>query len=425
MNGSQSASQHRGIVGHECWSRSADRTPAFGCAKARSWLAHGLAGWVSQGARHAAMIAVAKLATPHDADTFLRLLGDRHTFQTFDDTGRRANLSRVLHGTLAEHAHALSALNARGAGVFVMVNAGDGKGRRRENVRAVRALFVDLDGAPLGPVMVGPLAPHCIVETSPGRWHAYWCVADCALEDFKTLQKALAARSNADPKVCDLARVMRVPGFDHRKRQPFRSHIVEWHDRALYSLTELRGAFGFQASAADARTPRTLPQGIPEGERNDTLFSLARGFAKRGHDFAGVNQRLQRINAERCDPPLCATEVDSIATNAHAYGSDGFAMLPHALLDSPKWKALGPPEHDIVLRAFRRFDGGNNGRIALSYSDFARLPGFANSAAFYQRRARVLVSGILIQTHQGGLTRNGRQADLFAIADRFLPRGQR
>src|SRR5512144_2779908 len=37
----------------------------------------------------------------------------------------------------------------------------------------------------------------------------------------------LAKRYNGDPKVIDLPRVMRVPGFFHRKGEPFLTHIVE------------------------------------------------------------------------------------------------------------------------------------------------------------------------------------------------------
>ena len=55
----------------------------------------------------AAMTAVVKLVQRTDADTFLRMLGGRHAFQTFDDAGKkRRDLSRILHGTLAEHATA-------------------------------------------------------------------------------------------------------------------------------------------------------------------------------------------------------------------------------------------------------------------------------------------------------------------------------
>jgi hypothetical protein len=93
----------------------------------------------------------------------------RITFQTFDDTGRgRKKLARVFHGTLAEHAAALAELNRIGASVNFMVNEGDGRGRTKHNVTTVRAIFVDLDGAPLEPVLTGPLRPHATVQSSPG-----------------------------------------------------------------------------------------------------------------------------------------------------------------------------------------------------------------------------------------------------------------
>ena len=68
-----------------------------------------------------------------DAGRFLDLLaGDEPvTFQTFDDSRvKRKPLNKVLHGALDKHGDTLQSLNGRGAGVFVMVNAGDLKGRK-------------------------------------------------------------------------------------------------------------------------------------------------------------------------------------------------------------------------------------------------------------------------------------------------------
>jgi len=367
------------------------------------------------------MTEVTSLAALGDADAFLRMLGDRHTFQTFADGGaHRRDLSRILHGTLAEHAPTLATLNARGAGVFVMVNEGDRKGRKSGNVLRVRALFLDLDGAPLEPVKAAPLAPHCIVESSPNRWHSYWLVFDCSLPDFTPLQKQLAARFNGDPKVCDLARVMRLPGFDHRKGRPCRSRIVTLRAGSAYSVADIRAAFGFDQAPAPAIKRRTLPNCIPEGKRNETLFSLARGLVRQGIDAAGVNQRLQRINAERCKPPLCATEVDTIAANASAYGSDGFAMLPHRLLDSPEWKTLPPATHDVIVAAFRIHNGSNNGNIALTWADFESREGFANKNTFYRHRNAAVKAGILLRASEGRSTQTGRKPDLFAISSSWL-----
>jgi hypothetical protein len=365
------------------------------------------------------------------AQRFLDLLapGELVTFQTFDESGKqRRPLSRVMHGSLADNAVTLDDLNAQGAGVFWMVNVGDLKGRKASNVQRVRALFVDLDGAPLLPVRAASLPAHCIVETSPNRWHAYWRVSDCSLSEFTLLQQALAAKFGGDKSVNDLPRVMRLPGFDHCKQERYRAHCVALHDDVPpYAVAQLREAFALDnvvALPAQKGVPRIreeLPHRIYKGERNTTLFSLGRGLAQKGIDVAGVNQRLKKLNAERCDPPLCATEVDDIAANASSYGSDGFAMLPHKLLDSPEWKSLAPAAHDVVLTAFRRYNGTNNGNIALTWKgDFDQLPGFGKKEKFYEHRKAAVNAGFLLFASKGRNSQTGRRPDLFAIPPRWI-----
>ncbi len=377
------------------------------------------------------MNAAIKLASvPDDAGVFLGLLasGEQVTFQTFGEgTAKGARgLNRILHGTLAQHRQTLVAMNGRGAGVFWMVTAGDGKGRKASNVQRVRALFVDLDGSPLEPVQAAPLRPHCIIESSPNRWHAYWRMADCPLADFTPLQKALAERFDADTTVHDLPRVMRLPGFLHRKADPFPSRIVDVHDTAPYTVAAFRKAFTFEpvtpVSKVITRPPtkrRKLPDAIPEGERNKTLLSLAAGLVRKGHTLIQVRQRLHRINADRCMPPLETSEVDHIAAQAIAYGSEGFARLPHALLDSPAWKALTPRAHDVVIMAFRRYDGTGAG-IALTWADFDGRTGFAKSQTFYRARRETVAAGILQCVREGRITQTGRKPDLFNIAPKWL-----
>ena len=157
------------------------------------------------------------------------------TFQAIPEAKETTARPTVRHGTLDEHAAELEALNGNGAGIFVMPDEGDGEVkpgamtcRTQANVIRVRALFVDLDGAPLEPVMAFDPSPDLIVETSPERWHAYWLVDDCELHEFSHLQKFLAARFKSDPTICDLPRVMRLPGFWHVKSEtPFLSRLVE------------------------------------------------------------------------------------------------------------------------------------------------------------------------------------------------------
>lgn len=170
------------------------------------------------------------------AEAFLKILDPNgvFTFQTFDDDKDRKDLSlaRVFHGTLTQHRAALTDLQQKGAGVFIMVNRGDGivhpgkKTCRNEvSVVAVRALFADLDGAPLAPVLAA-LQPDIVVESSAERWHAYWLTSDCVLADFRKRQQQIAARFGGDRSVVDLPRVMRLPGFFHQKAEPFMTRMT-------------------------------------------------------------------------------------------------------------------------------------------------------------------------------------------------------
>ena len=170
------------------------------------------------------------------AEKFLNLLDHKgvFTFQTFDDNKVRKNfaLAHVYHGTLQQHHDKLTSLQQQGAGIFIMINKGDGvirKGsktcRTTSNVIEVRALFADLDGAPLAPVLECS-QPDIIVESSPGKWHCYYRTSDCPLVEFTVRQKQIAQKFSSDPAVHDLPRVMRLPGFFHQKDAPFMTRIA-------------------------------------------------------------------------------------------------------------------------------------------------------------------------------------------------------
>ena len=92
------------------------------------------------------------------------------TFQTFDDLKKRKepSLTRILQGTLEEHADELIRLNQQGAGVFFTVNETDMEGRRLANITRVRANWVEDDS---GTAPETPIEPHFIVESSPGKYH--------------------------------------------------------------------------------------------------------------------------------------------------------------------------------------------------------------------------------------------------------------
>jgi hypothetical protein len=126
------------------------------------------------------------------------------TFQTIPNSNAGPRPT-VMHGSFDQHAEWLTGQNDQGAGIFVMVNAGDGvlhEGsktcRTAANVTRIRALFVDLDGAPIGPVLGSSPPPDWVVQSSPNRWHAYWTVDNCPLDLFGPVQSALAERFSGD-----------------------------------------------------------------------------------------------------------------------------------------------------------------------------------------------------------------------------------
>ena len=143
-----------------------------------------------------------------EAERFLKLLdpdATRFTFQTFDDNRERNDkrLARIIHANLTDCWDELIKFNVQGAGVFVTVNETNFNGRTTKNIVSVR------------------------VESSPGRFQAYWRVKGVALDQFKKIQQVLIKRFRGDPAVHDLPRVMRLPGFFHRKAAPAMVRIVK------------------------------------------------------------------------------------------------------------------------------------------------------------------------------------------------------
>jgi hypothetical protein len=173
-----------------------------------------------------------KLINQKEAKSFLALFDADpvYTFQIFPDRKDQKGAGRICHGPFDKHVNELLEQNKYRNGIFFTVNMTDGKGRKAENIVKVRAAFVDLDGAPLEPLLdackLAGLPPTGVVESSPGKYHVYWVLTGCELSQFKPLQKALAARFDGDPVVCDLSRVMRLPGYYHFKKEPFLTHVI-------------------------------------------------------------------------------------------------------------------------------------------------------------------------------------------------------
>ena len=265
-----------------------------------------------------------------------RLGGNTFVFQTFDDSkNKNKKLSRVLIGTFEQHQAALIDLNARGAGIFVQVNAGDGRGK--DHITRIRALFVDLDEPATAKESIDSIKkfmpkPTLITESSKGKFHIYWKIMDCDLDNFKKMQRQLAITFNSDMNVFNLDRVLRLPGFMHNKGKPFPTTAVIFDN--MYTVESIykaaakapillrttdesspatagdplkKDAFGLNLGS-DYEVPNELIQG--RESRTQGLFAYGCHIMGKSESLDTIILKIREFNATNCKPPLTENELD-------------------------------------------------------------------------------------------------------------------
>ena len=191
-------------------------------------------------------VSVAKLQADSRAmSTFLEALGgDRpHTFQTFGEGATKGKPGNPFTGTYGQCRDQLLTANREGHGIFVTVSQTDGKGRKKANITAPRALFLDFDGVEPDPEKLAMLPPASAVVQSKNGQHLYWFLTEGQpLAELEPNLKRLAEWMDADPACTDMSRVMRLPGSLHHKGEPFPVALVECDGDRRYSFAEVMAA---------------------------------------------------------------------------------------------------------------------------------------------------------------------------------------
>ena len=355
-----------------------------------------------------------------EAEQFLTALGGAgpFTFQTFDGRSKQnKSLAKIMHGDAASELNKLKDLNSKGAGIFVMVNQGDLKGRRTANVMSVRAVFIDLDGSPIEPVLNAPIKPHIVIESSPNKYHAYWLVDDMPMTSFKAIQQTFARKFNGDIKVCDLPRVMRLPGFYHNKSTPFLTKILQLNDHPIYKFTHILEAFEISPDISNWINEKD----ILEGDRNNSLFARACGLVSKGFDAEAVLNRITKINITHCKPPLEDDEVINIVSQAMSYGVNGSIKIDFNEFDSPTYKALSHGAKALDLSARRLSKNSLDATFSLTAKDLASH-GFKNPRILARCKDELINAGFLIEVRSPsyGFSGGNRVCGLFKISGGFL-----
>lgn len=261
--------------------------------------------------------------------SFLKLIQPRSetfVFQTFTDSKAQTRLYQknkardpLACSFIATPEQALARLQPlqdKGAGIFVQLNPGLGRGKA--NITGLAAYFLDTDGAPVEPIMEAMPQPLGITSSSEGNYHIYWRTED-PLDNFRATQKSLAQSFNCDEAMVNLDRVVRVPGSWHVKNpnNPVQVGFMECDVRGVFSANDLlkyapkavpSNGIGDRPNLGPTSPNEGLittserfemPDVLPEGDRTPILVAYAGQLAAQGYGVDYVKAEVKKVMIER------------------------------------------------------------------------------------------------------------------------------
>lgn len=191
---------------------------------------------------------------------------DTVCFRVFEDkkTGvfRGAKLScecgkyKSIEETLKNH-------NAMQRGIFFVVNYG---GQEDAAITRINAQFFEMDDGTFEEqqkkVDAFPLPPSMVIKTQKSLHVYYFMDSTAKVERFREIQKRLVKHFGGDPVCVNESRVMRLPGFQHCKKEtPVEVTCISFHPERKYTQEQLTSV---------------LPEveGAPAERRNGTAKGL-------------------------------------------------------------------------------------------------------------------------------------------------------
>jgi len=184
-----------------------------------------------------------------------------HTIATLDDkTSRSATPYRdkAKPGLVSSQTKRvwtedeLRKLNKKEAGIFFAYNdfGEDGTQRNKENVKKINAWGMEIDNIPKEEqwkkIINSPLNPSIIVETR-NSYHCYWLASKATIENAKIILQGLIQYFDSDPAMKNIAVLLRVPGFNHNKNEPYPVKTVMLEPEVKYTDEEMLEAFPYTA----------------------------------------------------------------------------------------------------------------------------------------------------------------------------------
>ena len=130
--------------------------------------------------------------------------------------------------------------NLIGHNVYFTVNETSKTGRKATDIQNIRAIFCDSDTPQPEPKSDWPLPPSIIVSTSVHagghKYHYYWLTTTINRDKWERVETGLVKFYDMDINVKDIARILRLPGYNNCKKEPYTrcsivecsGHVYEW-----------------------------------------------------------------------------------------------------------------------------------------------------------------------------------------------------
>jgi RepB DNA-primase N-terminal domain len=179
--------------------------------------------------------------------------------------------------------------NANGYDVYISQNTltGDSPRRRKQDVAAIRHVYLDLDqdgdrALKVVETSVRLPRPNFVIDTSPGKHQVIWKVQGMSQVESENLMRAMAREFGGDPAATDSTRVLRLPGFYNKKYEaPYRIEARQ-ESAEHYRFADFK--VSLEESQANASTASQRP--ASQGSSNKRTHSE--------RDWRWVMQQLQQ-----------------------------------------------------------------------------------------------------------------------------------
>jgi hypothetical protein len=217
---------------------------------------------------------------------------------------------------------------------------------------------------------LGPPLPNTARTFTPhGEHYLYGMPPGIEHDELERKIRIVSAGSCGCAKACGVDLLVNgyfvvppTPGYREDPDNPLAACLARLPDAVIDLARRHRGVDG-------KGTERfTVPERIPEGERNATMYRLARSLNARGMSTSAILAALREENKARCEPPLANQELEQIAEHAETqadrpdfqHGAIGNASesgdgvptpqgLSRALIEYPELLTLEIPERKRYL----------------------------------------------------------------------------